>query len=450
MPASDTSLPLRIGARTLWTLRRRLVRRRLSLEEALGGGCAGAAAAATAATRLSGHRPARGAGPARWPRAMAGSGPFVRQRYRRCLCPARPGFRRLSRRLLGQEPVDLPAQVEEARRALGRRARRPLLRGPRRRSRCSTRSARAVSAKTYQERLLDAGLPRGADALAGMRALARGRPGAGLAAVPRRRADRLSLRAGGRVRPSSTPIWATIRISPNIRRARAPARGDAAADGGEAPSPCSTSPRAKGSTSGSSRPAASTASTCCWCGRLPAICSPAMRSTVRRRGGAGQGGGVGARPRARRPQAAALGARARPASGCRVPGEAEGDEQLLIFAGVGQVGHRRPVGQHERLPGRDREASARKRRPSLPSPRRRAARAKASSANRASQRGDLDRQQIPLAISEDRRPARRPRRRRGPARTRRADVRRAPARRRPEAAAARPETGRPRHNKPAR
>ena len=34
---TETALPLRIGARTVFTLRRRLVRRRLSLEEALTG-----------------------------------------------------------------------------------------------------------------------------------------------------------------------------------------------------------------------------------------------------------------------------------------------------------------------------------------------------------------------------------------------------------------------------
>ena len=37
MPASDTALPLRIGARRLGELRRRLVRRRLTLADALAG-----------------------------------------------------------------------------------------------------------------------------------------------------------------------------------------------------------------------------------------------------------------------------------------------------------------------------------------------------------------------------------------------------------------------------
>ena len=72
MPASETSLPLRIGARTLFTLRRRLVRRGLSLEEALGGGAAGAAARWPRASTAIWSPPCRRRWPGAWPRAMPG------------------------------------------------------------------------------------------------------------------------------------------------------------------------------------------------------------------------------------------------------------------------------------------------------------------------------------------------------------------------------------------
>ncbi len=78
MPASETALPLRIGARTLWTLRRRLVRRRLTLEEAL----AGEPAAAVARSGRSGLSGEFASGLARGASAgTIGLAPFIRQRY---------------------------------------------------------------------------------------------------------------------------------------------------------------------------------------------------------------------------------------------------------------------------------------------------------------------------------------------------------------------------------
>ena len=82
MPASEVALPFRVGARTLLTLRRRLVRRALSLDEALNGtqpilppiaadedGYLVTALPASAAGALVAAQP--------------GLRPFIRQRYRR-------------------------------------------------------------------------------------------------------------------------------------------------------------------------------------------------------------------------------------------------------------------------------------------------------------------------------------------------------------------------------
>ncbi len=171
MSASDTFLPLRIGARTLWTLRRRLVRRRLPLEEALGGGVPAL--------------PALGEGEHGYlvtalPAAMcaeltAGHGaltPFVRQRYRRSYArldldfetylagfsaKSRSTCRRKLKKLAERSGGTLDVRCYSDEEEIGRFYAR----------------ARAVSARTYQERLLGAGLPEGEEALAGMRALAR-------------------------------------------------------------------------------------------------------------------------------------------------------------------------------------------------------------------------------------------------------------------------------------
>ncbi len=171
MPASEISLPLRIGARTLVTLRRRLVRRGLSLKEALDGGAPAlpplgqgehgylvtALPAAALAPLVARH---------------AGLKPFVRQRYRRFharldldfetylagfSAKSRSTCRRKLKKLAERSggTLDLRCYRSEEEIALFHA------------------EARILSARTYQERLLDAGLPDGPEALAEMRALAR-------------------------------------------------------------------------------------------------------------------------------------------------------------------------------------------------------------------------------------------------------------------------------------
>ncbi len=171
MPASETALPFRIGAHTLLTLRRRLIRRGLSLEEALGGGppalppLAGdadgylvtALPAALTEGLAAGH---------------AGLRPFVRQRYRRSYArldqdfdtylagfsaKSRSTCRRKLRRLADLSGGTLDVRCYRTEEEIG----------------LFYAEARAVSAKTYQERLLHAGLPEGPEALGQMRALAR-------------------------------------------------------------------------------------------------------------------------------------------------------------------------------------------------------------------------------------------------------------------------------------
>ena len=171
MPAPDIALPLRIGARTLWTLRPRLVRRRLTLVEGLGD-------QPPALPALDGgdHGYLVTALPAAWAAGLAarhgGLKAFVRQRYRRCYArldqdfdaylagfsaKSRSTLKRKARRLAEASggALDLRCYQEEAEAADFHRL------------------ARALSARTYQERLLDAGLPDGPEAVAAMRALAR-------------------------------------------------------------------------------------------------------------------------------------------------------------------------------------------------------------------------------------------------------------------------------------
>ena len=96
LPASDIALPLRIGARTLWTLRRRLVRRRLTLDEALAGAPPALPPLADGEHGYLRHRPAGRRLPAlgaRHPGLQAVRPPALPAQ----LCPARPGLRRLSR-----------------------------------------------------------------------------------------------------------------------------------------------------------------------------------------------------------------------------------------------------------------------------------------------------------------------------------------------------------------
>lgn len=162
------ALPFRIGARTLWRVRRRLLRVPVSLEQALEGRApplpqsdgdgylATSVPAAVLPQLLSKHRELR---------------PFVRQRYRRCYADLSLGFE-----------AYLAGFSSKSRSTLKRKVRRWTERsGGALDLRCYRtpaevdefhRLARAVSARTYQERLLDAGLPQSEEALARMRSLA--------------------------------------------------------------------------------------------------------------------------------------------------------------------------------------------------------------------------------------------------------------------------------------
>lgn len=171
MASAETALPLRIGARTLWELRCRLVRRRLSLEEALAGQVPdlpplGAGDEGYLVTAL----PAALESPLC--AGQVGLRPFVRQRYGR-------SYARLD---LGFEAY-LATFSAKSRSTLKRKARKLAERSGGELDLRSYRSpeemelfhaaARAVSVRTYQERLFDGGLPAGREALEQMRSLAR-------------------------------------------------------------------------------------------------------------------------------------------------------------------------------------------------------------------------------------------------------------------------------------
>jgi len=167
---TETALPLRIGARTVFTLRRRLVRRRLSLEEALAG-----ARPALPSLQADEHGYLITALPEDMVDRLARGTdvrPFVRQRYRRFYArldqdfdawlagfsaksrsTCRRKLKRFAERSGGRIDVRAFASEAEIERFY--------------------EAARAVSTRTYQERLLDAGLPDGPEALAQMRELAR-------------------------------------------------------------------------------------------------------------------------------------------------------------------------------------------------------------------------------------------------------------------------------------
>jgi CelD/BcsL family acetyltransferase involved in cellulose biosynthesis len=170
MAASDIALPLRIGARTVWTLRRRLVRRRLTLEEALAG-------RAPALPPLGANDDGYliNALPASLADGLAeqtGLRPFVRQHYPRSYArldidfdgylagfsaKSRSTLRRKARKLAERCGGTLDVRVYRSADEIER----------------FHAEARALSVRTYQERLLDAGLPAGAEAVEEMRALAR-------------------------------------------------------------------------------------------------------------------------------------------------------------------------------------------------------------------------------------------------------------------------------------
>jgi hypothetical protein len=171
MSVSETALPIRVGARTLVTLRRQLVRRRLDLEAALTGhpprlpplgaeehGYLVSALPAALAEPLA--------------RAQGGLAPFVRQAYVRSYARLDLGFDSYFSGFSAKSRSTLRRKVKK----LADRSGGSLdLRVYRSEAEIEEfhRAARSVSALTYQERRLDAGLPDGPEALAAMRALVR-------------------------------------------------------------------------------------------------------------------------------------------------------------------------------------------------------------------------------------------------------------------------------------
>jgi CelD/BcsL family acetyltransferase involved in cellulose biosynthesis len=168
--SATIALPLRIGARTVASVRRRLVRRPFTLAEALASKLPNLPPLEPEAHGyLITSLPAQLVEPL--VAAQAGFRIFIRQRYCRSYASLEQSFddylagfssksrstlRRKQRRLAERSGGTLdvrgyrtPAEIEEF-----------------------YRHARAVSATTYQEQLLDAGLPQGKDALAEMRRLA--------------------------------------------------------------------------------------------------------------------------------------------------------------------------------------------------------------------------------------------------------------------------------------
>lgn len=171
MTASEIALPLRIGAHTLGTLRRRLVRRALSLDEAL-------AEAAPSLTPLGpdDHGYLITALPVSRQAQIVADRPrlkaFVRQHYRRSYARLDQAFESY----LGGFSAKSRATC---RRKLKRMAERSggaidvRFYADRDGMREFHALARGVSRKTYQERLLGAGLPESPEAVAAMLDLAR-------------------------------------------------------------------------------------------------------------------------------------------------------------------------------------------------------------------------------------------------------------------------------------
>lgn len=168
--SAPVALPLRIGARTVASVRRRLVRRPFTLAEALASKLPDLPALEPEAHGyLITSLPAQLVDPLA--AAQAGFRLFIRQRYRRSYASLEQGY------------DDYLAGFSSKSRSTLKRKQRKL--AERSGGTLDVRSyraaaemdefyahARAVSATTYQEQLLDAGLPEGEEALAQMRRLA--------------------------------------------------------------------------------------------------------------------------------------------------------------------------------------------------------------------------------------------------------------------------------------
>src|SRR6187549_1372467 len=159
MSASEIALPLRIGARTLWTVRRRLLRHGLTLAQGLGGG---PLALPPLGKTDDGYLVT--ALPEALVRRQSGLRAFVRQRYRRSFARLDLGF---DAWLAGFSAKSRSTMKRKAKKLAERSGGALDLRCYRTEDEISQffDSARAVSALTYQERLLDAGLPAGPEAL---------------------------------------------------------------------------------------------------------------------------------------------------------------------------------------------------------------------------------------------------------------------------------------------
>ena len=170
MAASEIALPLRIGARTLGTVRRRLLRRRLSLEEALAlrtpalpalgaedDGYLVTALPAALVPQLSAEHP--------------GLRAFIRQRYRRHYARLDLDFDEYLATFSAKSRSTLRRKAKKLAERCGGRLDLRTYRSPEEMERFYA-DARILSARTYQERLLDGGLPAGGDALGEMRVLA--------------------------------------------------------------------------------------------------------------------------------------------------------------------------------------------------------------------------------------------------------------------------------------
>jgi CelD/BcsL family acetyltransferase involved in cellulose biosynthesis len=162
------ALPFRVGARTVWRVRRRLVRVALSLDQARSG-----EVPALPPSEGEGYLIVSLAAEALEPllRAHPKLRPFIRQRYRRHYASLETSFEAYLAGWSGKSRSTLKRKVRRLAERCGGRIDA--------RCYCSPaevdefyRHARALSARTYQERLLAAGLPEGEAAVAEMRSLA--------------------------------------------------------------------------------------------------------------------------------------------------------------------------------------------------------------------------------------------------------------------------------------
>ena len=166
--SAAVALPFRIGARTLWRIRRRLARVALSLDQARAG-------------TVPALPPADGDGylivslaAASLPallRNAPGLRPFVRQRYPRFFAALDGGFDAYLAGFSAKSRSTLKRKVRKLAERSGGTLDLRCYRTPAEAEEFH-RHARAVSALSYQERLLDAGLPEGEQALAELRARA--------------------------------------------------------------------------------------------------------------------------------------------------------------------------------------------------------------------------------------------------------------------------------------